>query len=121
MTNDQKRGRLSSPFWVFGALFVAGLIVGAVISTATLRPAPTRSEMRSLSVEPRENIPFPGRWSFGPYACEGECAGHIAGWEWARELSVTNEDECRNSGSTAFYEGCRYYLEVAGRLESSEP
>ena len=37
--------------------------------------------------------------------CLEDCSGHRAGYEWAEENSVSDEDDC-NGNSNSFNEGC---------------
>ncbi len=52
--------------------------------------------------------------SFGGYDCSGDCSGHEAGYEWAEEHDIDDEDDCEaagdNSNSPSFAEGCKAYV-----------
>jgi len=52
--------------------------------------------------------------TFGGYECTDDCSGHKAGYEWAEQNGVSNENDCDgNSGS--FEEGCRAFIEDPNR------
>jgi lipocalin len=45
----------------------------------------------------------------GDLDCTEDCAGHEAGYKWAEEHEISDEDDCTgNSGS--FIEGCKAYV-----------
>jgi len=94
-----------------------GLCVGFVIAV-NMGPDPVSSgEIRDLTVVPRSSVAFPDRLKFGPYFCEGDCAGHSAGWDWGRAKRAKSTDDCSGSGSTSFHEGCLFYVQVRGYEE----
>lgn len=56
--------------------------------------------------------------------CTGDCSGHDAGFDWARDQGVTDPSEC-GGDSQPFVEGCKAYAsareEAAGEeLESDD-
>lgn len=44
--------------------------------------------------------------------CEGDCSGQRAGYSWARQNNVTDEDVCqdRAEASAEFVRGCKAYV-----------
>jgi len=49
------------------------------------------------------------REAHGSGACEsGACAGHEAGWRWARARRIDDPNKC-GGRSESFIEGCRAY------------
>ncbi len=56
----------------------------------------------------REN--YTGYRSFGSYDCTEDCSGHEAGYEWAEDNGIDDEDDC-NGYSQSFIEGCWQYVE----------
>ena len=105
---------------LLGAL-AGGFAMGFVVASLTARGAPSREEMRSLIVASQFHdwsgaVGLRSYWSFGPYRCEDDCSGHAAGWEWAKRRGLNHAEGCdgEGNGSTSFYEGCLYYLEVRG-------
>lgn len=43
---------------------------------------------------------------FHGYACTNDCSGHIAGFEWAKSVRATRQDQCFDAKSISFFEGC---------------
>lgn len=43
---------------------------------------------------------------FGSSQCTDDCSGHEAGFEWARENSITDPGDCGSTDSQSFDEGC---------------
>ena len=41
--------------------------------------------------------------------CHGDCSGHDAGFDWARDHNITDESEC-GGNSQSFIEGCEAYV-----------
>ena len=44
------------------------------------------------------------------HECTIDCSGHVAGYLWAEENSVDDEDDCAGQ-SISFIEGCRKYAD----------
>lgn len=57
--------------------------------------------------------------TFNGYDCTSDCSGHEAGYEWADDNDVEDEDECSND-SASFEEGCLSYLEEKEDERSAE-
>jgi len=56
--------------------------------------------------QPRQDAP-----TVGGYRCTtSDCAGHEAGYNWARNKGITNPDSCTGK-SQSFVEGCRAFAE----------
>ena len=51
----------------------------------------------------------------GPALCSATCAGHEAGWAWARERMIEDPSGC-GGRSRSFTEGCWAYSEEFVRL-----
>jgi hypothetical protein len=51
---------------------------------------------------------------FGGHTCTGDCSGHEAGYNWAEEHAIDDEDDCEKAGDTSnspsFAEGCKAYV-----------
>jgi hypothetical protein len=49
------------------------------------------------------------------YPCTQDCSGHRAGYNWAKQHSIDEVDNCNKAGETSnspsFAEGCRAYVE----------
>lgn len=52
--------------------------------------------------------------TFAGYDCTDDCGGHEAGYKWAEEHDIDNEDDCDQAGDTSnspsFAEGCKAYV-----------
>jgi len=44
------------------------------------------------------------------YPCTQDCSGHDAGYEWAEENAIIDENDC-DGNSQSFIEGCEAYVE----------
>ncbi len=53
---------------------------------------------------------YSGYRSFGSYDCTEDCSGHEAGYEWAEDNDIDDEDDCYGN-SQSFVEGCWQYVE----------
>lgn len=51
-----------------------------------------------------------GQRFFRGYACTQDCSGHEAGYEWAEEEGIEDEEDC-TGWSQSFIEGCQAYVE----------
>ncbi len=47
---------------------------------------------------------------FHGYACTVDCSGHDAGYQWAEDHDVDDEDDCGGK-SESFIEGCKAYVQ----------
>ena len=58
--------------------------------------------------------PTPTSDTFAGNDCTGDCSGHEAGYNWAEEHSIDDEDACDTAGdrsnSPSFAEGCKAYV-----------
>lgn len=46
---------------------------------------------------------------FHNYVCSDDCSGHIAGYNWAAENYIDDENDCKET-SQSFMEGCLAYV-----------
>jgi hypothetical protein len=44
------------------------------------------------------------------FNCTVDCSGHEAGYRWAEQHSIDDEDYCPDGDSESFYEGCIAYI-----------
>lgn len=58
-----------------------------------------------------------GRWFFRGNQCSDDCSGHIAGYEWAKEMDFLEYEKCK-TGNTSFDEGCESFV-VEARVEEN--
>lgn len=56
--------------------------------------------------------------TFDGYECTDDCSGHQAGYDWAEENDIDDEDACDTS-SQSFNEGCQSYVEGGSGVASS--
>jgi hypothetical protein len=102
---------------VFGVLIAAGLAFlftrseTETHSTPTSLSTPADSDSAgpdATSSTPRSNPSFAGD------PCTSDCSGHEAGYNWAEEKGIDDEDDCDAAGDTSnspsFAEGCRTYV-----------
>jgi len=48
--------------------------------------------------------------TFDGYECTADCSGHQAGYDWAEQNDIDDEDAC-DTPSQSFNEGCQSYVE----------
>jgi len=46
-----------------------------------------------------------------PWVCTGDCSGHQAGYNWAKQKSLSNPSGCDGGKSLSFREGCEFYVQ----------
>ena len=91
--------------WIVGALVVI-CIIYAVANKDDHEPAqrtpsaPSDSDSESTSTS---DLRFHG------YDCTVDCSGHEAGYQWAEEHDIDDEDNC-GGNSDSFIEGCKAYV-----------
>lgn len=44
---------------------------------------------------------------FGGFDCAGDCSEHASGYEWAEQRDIYNPDDCPQTYSQSFVEGCQ--------------
>jgi hypothetical protein len=49
--------------------------------------------------------------TYAGFNCTVDCSGHQAGYRWAEQHSIDDEDYCPDGDSESFYEGCIAYVE----------
>lgn len=57
--------------------------------------------------------------TFDGYECTDDCSGHQAGYSWAEENEIDDEDSCDTS-SQSFNEGCQSFVEGGSGITSSD-
>lgn len=53
--------------------------------------------------------PAPHANMFGDYACKADCSGHKAGYDWAQDNDINDDDDCTGN-SRSFIEGCKQWV-----------
>ncbi|WP_226924936.1 hypothetical protein [Stutzerimonas stutzeri] len=56
--------------------------------------------------------------TFDGYECSDDCSGHQAGYDWAEQNDIDDEDAC-DTPSQSFNEGCQSYVEGGSGVASS--
>lgn len=56
--------------------------------------------------------------AFDGYECSDDCSGHQAGYDWAEQNDIDDEDAC-DTPSQSFNEGCQSYVEGGSGVYSS--
>lgn len=56
--------------------------------------------------------------SFHGNACTDDCSGHEAGYTWAEEHDINDEDDC-DGNSDSFIEGCTDFVEERQLMDES--
>jgi opacity protein-like surface antigen len=57
--------------------------------------------------------------TFDGYECTDDCSGHQAGYDWAEDNDIDDEDSCDTS-SQSFNEGCQSFVQGGSGLVSSD-
>lgn len=57
--------------------------------------------------------------TFDGYECTDDCSGHQAGYDWAEENDIDDEDSC-DTPSQSFNEGCQSYVQGGSGIASSD-
>ncbi|MGG7554976.1 MULTISPECIES: hypothetical protein [Pseudomonas] len=57
--------------------------------------------------------------TFDGYQCQGDCSGHQAGYNWAEQNDIDDENSC-STPSQSFNEGCQSYVEDGSGVASSD-
>lgn len=57
--------------------------------------------------------------TFDGYECTDDCSGHQAGYDWAEDNGIDDEDSCDTS-SQSFNEGCQSFVQGGSRIVSSD-
>ena len=56
--------------------------------------------------------------TFDGYECSDDCSGHQAGYDWAEQNDIDDEDAC-DTPSQSFNEGCQSYVGGGSGVASS--
>ena len=57
--------------------------------------------------------------TFDDYVCTDDCSGHQAGYDWAEEKGIYDEDSC-STPSQSFNEGCQSFVQGGSGAISSD-
>lgn len=67
--------------------------------------ADRETEKRSRGDTTKQYVSATGKLFYNGFDCLGNCNEYKRGFDWARELSISNEDVCKR-GSASFSAGC---------------
>ncbi len=97
-------------------LLIAFLAIAYVFRKLSVDNLGDRSHIHtpSASPEPSQTSEAPTNNQFGGDSCSGDCSGHEAGYAWAEEHDIDDEEDCDTAGdnsiSPSFAEGCKDYV-----------
>ncbi|WP_322615708.1 hypothetical protein [Pseudomonas sp. BIC9C] len=57
--------------------------------------------------------------TFDGYECTDDCSGHQAGFDWAEQNDIDDENSCDTS-SQSFNEGCQSFVQGGSGIVSSD-
>ena len=58
--------------------------------------------------------------TFGDFDCTDDCSGHAAGYKWAAQHGIDNENDCPYGNSQSFHEGCIAHTRDPSLYEESD-
>jgi len=93
---------------IYAIVLVAGVLFFLDRSKPSADPAPPL-ERRAASF-------------FSGHDCTEDCSGHEAGYKWAEQHAIDDEDDCDtagdNSNSPSFAEGCKAFVDGENSSDS---
>lgn len=105
--NDSENSWLS---WVIViALIVGGYYLFAGNNESESKSAYDASFTSSNYSNDEDDSEFETK-TFKGYECTDDCSGHEAGYNWAEENGIYDENDC-GGNSNSFIEGCISYVE----------
>lgn len=106
--------------WVIGVVCVVLLIWMLNQRSSSSSSVPTGISEQTPSADSTDVAPTPDNpppqspKTFAGYECTEDCSGHEAGYKWAEEHDIDNQDDCDSAGDTSnspsFAEGCKAYV-----------
>ena len=102
---------------------MCAIIVWAAVIYIGTSPGEKAHRTSSISGDATDNGSHHTRPNaFAGYECTEDCSGHEAGYAWAEEHDISNEEDCDTAGehsnSPSFAEGCHAYVD--GDTDSEE-
>jgi hypothetical protein len=79
------------------------VVVGGIWMTDDAKKEEIRRD--PIATTPASTIEY-----FHGYPCTVDCSGHEAGYQWASDRGIADEDDCTGN-SESFIEGCKAYVE----------
>ena len=102
-------------FWMFFiAMWLTNYLqnndwpVASIISALFITTYETRTEPEYIQAEYERE--YNESLTFGDYECTQDCSWHEAGYEWAEDNGIDNEDDC-GWNSNSFIEWCLHYVD----------
>jgi len=78
-------------------------------------------DAKKAELVPIATTPAPATEYFHGYPCTVDCSGHEAGYQWASDRGIVDEDDCTGN-SDSFIEGCKAYVEEeGGNVSGADP
>jgi len=97
-------------------LICCGLLGTYWLISSSSRSTPSMGRAsREAESQPAEPAPL----QFHGYDCTNDCSGHEAGYQWAEEHEIADQDEC-GGNSESFIEGCKAYVEEQSSHDNDE-
>lgn len=97
--------------WTFiFSLLILGGIIYATSNRGDDPPSPSPSHS---AADDDSDSPASAGLTFHGYDCTVDCSGHEAGYQWAEEHDITDEDDC-DGNSESLIEGCKAYVQEQG-------
>jgi hypothetical protein len=88
--------------------FVVALLILAAITYFSYRDEPSSVPAASYAAPTSDDDSGSDGLTFRGDDCTVDCSGHEAGYRWAEEHDITDEEMC-GGNSESFIEGCQAY------------
>jgi len=119
MSNGWKFSDLAKVTAGLAGVFLLMGVLGMHDKSPTVPTAPATVAPSSNAIDPAVIAAIRARseqhQTFEGKDCTGNCSGHQAGYDWARDKLITDLEDCDVAGerynSPSFAEGCRSYIE----------
>ena len=93
---------LAPIFWIV-------LAIGALIYWSTSDDHHSQAPTKASEVNSDDGSTDDDPGTFHGYPCTVDCSGHQAGYDWAEQHDIDDEDNC-GGNSESFIEGCKEYV-----------
>ena len=97
-----------------GLLVVVMVVLYAIFHRSDSTPSSISAPRDTSSTFAEPAAPGKTPSNFAGYNCVGDCSGHQAGYDWAEEKGLSDEDDCDAAGdrsnSPSFAEGCKAFV-----------
>jgi hypothetical protein len=89
---------------------VCTIALTVVVGGVWMMDDPKKVELRR---DPIATTPTSATEYFHGHPCTVDCSGHEAGYQWASDRGIADEDDCTGN-SESFIEGCKAFVEEEG-------